>query len=67
MFIIAVVVLPLAFWVVAVFDLPGWAFLAICCGLILAMTLAMLPPAKALVLGLQYRHRPEDFQGGEAG
>ncbi len=64
LFVIGIVALPVAFWFNAVFDLPGWAFLAIACGLIVGMTLALLPPAKALVLGLQYRHRPEDFEDG---
>ena len=62
LFVIGFIALPLAFWLNAVFDLPGWAFLAISCGLIVGMTLALLPPAKAFVLGLQYRHRPEDFE-----
>ena len=65
LFIIGGISLPLAFWITAVLDLPGWAFMAIACGLIVGMTLAMLPPAKALVLGLQYRHRPEDFETGD--
>ncbi len=68
LFVIGFVAIPLAFWLNAVFDLPGWAFLTISCGLIMVMTLALLPPAKAFVLGLQYRHRPEDFEGeGGAG
>lgn len=65
LFVIGGIALPLAFWINALFDLPGWAFIAIACGLIIGMTLAMLPPAKALVLGLQYRHRPEDFKTGD--
>ena len=68
MFIVGGIAIPLAFWINAVFGLPSWGFLLIACGLITAMTLALLPPAKALVLGLQYRHRPEDFgDGGKAG
>ena len=62
LFVIGFVALPLAFWINALFDLPGWAFMGIACLLIVGMTLLLLPPAKALVLGLQYRHRPEDFE-----
>lgn len=65
MFIVGFVAIPLAFWINAVFALPSWAFFAIACGLIIVMALILLPPSKALVLGLQYRHRPEDFEGGE--
>ena len=67
LFVIGFIALPLAFWLNAVFDLPGWAFLTISCGLIIGMTLALLPSAKAFVLGLQYRHRPEDFEIDGAG
>ena len=65
LFIVGGIALPLAFWINAIFDLPSWAFLAISAGLIIGMTLALLPPAKALVLGLQYRHRPGDFGDGD--
>ncbi len=61
LFIVGGIALPLAFWIDAIFGLSSWAFLAISAVLIIGMTLALLPPAKALVLGLQYRHRPEDF------
>ncbi len=63
LFVVGFIALPLAFWINAVYDLPGWAFLAIACTLIVGMTLVLLPPAKALVIGLQYRHLPEDFEG----
>lgn len=67
LFIVGGIAIPLAFWVDAIFGLTSWAFLALSAVLIIGMTLALLPPAKALVLGLQYRHRPEEFDGDSDG
>ena len=63
-FIIGFLAVPLALWIEASFAPPVWVHALTSGGFILSLALLLLRPAKALVVGLQYRHRPEDFAGG---
>ena len=56
-FILGFLVVPLAIWASNVVALPEWLQSAFWGAVILALTIGMLRPAKALVLALNYRHR----------
>ncbi|NNG05443.1 MAG: DUF983 domain-containing protein [Inquilinus sp.] len=66
-FIIGFLAVPLAFWIEVSFTPPVWVHAVTSGGFIIGLALLLLRPAKALVLGLQFRHRPEDFGDGGAG
>ena len=56
-FILGFSVVPLAIWASSALDLPDWLQSLFWGVVILALTIGMLRPAKALVLALNYRHR----------
>jgi uncharacterized protein (DUF983 family) len=56
-FVLGFLVVPLAIWASSVLDLPFWLQGSFWGVVILALTVGMLRPAKALVLALTYRHR----------
>jgi uncharacterized protein (DUF983 family) len=58
-FIIGFLIVPLAIWTSGWTELPDWAQSLIWGVVILALTIGMLRPAKALVLALNYRHRQD--------
>jgi len=59
-FILGAVVVPLAFLVESLFTPPYWVHLVLWPPVILAGALAMLRPAKGLLIALQYHHRASD-------
>ena len=61
-FIIGAITVPLAIWIQVSFDVPLWLPALIACIATIALTLALLRPAKAYVIALQYRHRREDYE-----
>lgn len=58
--ILGALVVPLAFLVESLFTPPYWVHLALWPPVILAGALAMLRPAKGLLIALQYHHRASD-------
>ncbi|GAB5468528.1 MAG: DUF983 domain-containing protein [Rhodospirillales bacterium] len=58
--IVGALVVPLAFWVETAFMPPLWVHMVIWPFVILGLSLALLRPAKALLIALQYRHRASD-------
>jgi len=56
-FILGFVVVPVAIWASSVVSVPDWVQSLFWGVVILALTVGMLRPAKALVLALNYRHR----------
>jgi len=62
-FIISVIAVLAALWVESALAPPVWVHALIAGGLITALTLLMIRPAKAYVMALQYRHRRSDFEG----
>ncbi len=57
--ILGFAVVPLAIWMSNVVDLPDWAQGLFWGVVILGLTVGMLRPAKALILALNYRNRPQ--------
>lgn len=61
-FILGFLLVPLALLVEFTFSPPLW-FHAVFWGMIaLGMTLGMLRPVKAYIIGLQFKHRPDDWK-----
>jgi uncharacterized protein (DUF983 family) len=58
-FILGFAVVPLAIRMSTLVDLPDWAQGLFWGVVILGLTVGMLRPAKALVLALNYRNRPQ--------
>jgi uncharacterized protein (DUF983 family) len=56
-FIVGGLVVPLALITQALFDPPFWLQMAIWGTMIVAASLALLRPAKAIMIALQYKHR----------
>ena len=56
-FILGAVCVPLALWVNAAFTVPFWLPALLGGGAALGLAFALLRPAKAYVIALQYRHR----------
>lgn len=59
-FILGFVVVPLALWVEATFAPPLWVHMAIWPVVIVGGALALLRPAKGILIALQFRHRASD-------
>jgi uncharacterized protein (DUF983 family) len=60
-FILGFLVVPVALWVAMHSDWPLWVHALVWTAVILGLTLGMLRPAKAYVVGLQYRHRRSEY------
>ena len=56
-FILGFLIVPLAVWTEFRFEPPFWLHMALWPAAILGGTFALLPPLKALMVALQYRHR----------
>lgn len=61
-FILGFLVVPIVFWVEMTWRPALWVHAVLALVLVLGGALALLRPAKAYVLALQYRHRSEDFE-----
>lgn len=67
-FILGFLVVPIALWVSMTWDWPLWLHALVWSIVTLALTIGMLRPAKAVVVGLQYRHRRSELdRTGEEG
>jgi uncharacterized protein (DUF983 family) len=68
-FVLGFVVVPIVLWIEMTWRPPIWVHAGVTLVLVIGLALALLRPAKALVLALQYRHRSEDFEeeGGASG
>lgn len=68
-FILGFLVVPIVLWVEMTWRPALWIHAVLALVLVLGGALALLRPAKAYVLALQYRHRSEDFEdeGGASG
>ena len=60
-FILGFLVVPVALWVAMRVEWPLWIHALVWTAVILGLTLGMLRPAKACVVGLQYRHRRSEY------
>lgn len=56
MFFVGTIATPLALWLRSLWDMPLWAFFALITVLIMGLILALLPPAKGVLVALQFRH-----------
>lgn len=57
-FILGAVVVPLALWMEASLEPPLWVHAVLWSIVVLGGTLALLRPLKAIMVALQFRHRP---------
>lgn len=64
-FILGAIAVPIAFWIQFSFDTSPWVPAAIAGLLVIGLGLAMLRPAKALMVALQYAHRREEMEKHE--
>jgi uncharacterized protein (DUF983 family) len=62
-FIVLAVAVPFAFAIWAWFDLPVWLVMALTSIVVLGGSFLLLRPAKAILVALQYRHRPSPSPG----
>lgn len=60
-FILGFLLVPLALFVEFTFSPPIWFHMALWGIIALTMIFGMLRPVKAYIIGLQYRHRPDDW------
>lgn len=58
MFVVLVITVPLVFFVWAVFEPPVWVHAVLWPVVVTGLSLWLLPPAKGIMLALQYKHRP---------
>lgn len=64
-FIVLAVAVPFAFAIWAWFDLPVWLVMVLTSILVLGGSFGLLRPAKAILVALQYRHRPSSPPPGD--
>ena len=62
MFILGSVLVPLALIVEVSFEPPLWVHAVLWGAIALGVTVACLKPVKSLVINIQYRHRPADWE-----
>jgi uncharacterized protein (DUF983 family) len=60
-FILGFLVVGMAIWVEVAFLPPLWVHSLLWPVVILGLALAMLRPAKAIMVALQFRHRPDEM------
>jgi uncharacterized protein (DUF983 family) len=58
MFVVLVITMPLVFFVWAAFEPPIWVHAVLWPVVVTGLSLWLLPPAKGIMLALQYKHRP---------
>lgn len=61
-FILGFLLVPLALLFETVFAPPLWLHAVLWGSIALAITIGLLRPIKALVIALQFKHRPEGWQ-----
>ena len=62
MFFVGSLATPLALWVRSLWPMPLWAFMVLITILIMGLILALLPPAKGILVALQFRHDAAEGQ-----
>ena len=62
MFVLGAVVVALAFWVEFRFAPPLWVHIVLWPVVTLGLAMAMLRPAKAATVALQFRHRTSEME-----
>ena len=60
MSIVGIVVVGLAMWVEFTWEPPIWVHMALWLPLTVALSFAMVRPAKGLMIALQFRHKAEE-------
>ncbi|MCS6855262.1 MAG: DUF983 domain-containing protein [Elioraea sp.] len=63
-FVLGVVIVVAALWVELAFAPPLWLHAVLWPVLSIPLALAVMRPAKAALIALQYRHRRREMQGG---
>ena len=63
-FIVGAIVVALALWVETSFEPPYWAHLAIWPVIILALSLGLLRPAKAIMIATHFKNLPHEYDAG---
>lgn len=61
-FLVGAIIVGLALYIEVRFSPPVWLHLTIWLPLTIALVLGLMRPAKALMIAVQYRQRPQDFQ-----
>ena len=61
-FLVGAIVVSLALATEVRYEPPVWLHLVLWLPLTIALVLALLRPAKALMIAFQYKHRRDDFQ-----
>ncbi|MDY0883971.1 DUF983 domain-containing protein [Dongia soli] len=59
-FIVLAIAVPFAFSIWTWFGWPAWLVMLLTSVLVLGGSLGLLRPAKAILIALQFRHRPQD-------
>lgn len=62
MFLVGTIATPLALWLRSGTDMPLWLFVTLISIATVALILALLPPAKGLLVSLQYKHDAAEGQ-----
>jgi uncharacterized protein (DUF983 family) len=57
MFIVLIITVPAVFMVWALLEPPIWVHAILWPVVVIGLSLGMLPPAKGIMIGQQYRHR----------
>ena len=63
MFVLGPILVILAFWIEVRFDPPPWVYAVVLGVLILPLTIALMRPIKAALVGLQFRYRRSEMGG----
>ena len=61
-FILGTFLVPLALWVDSAYSWPMWLHIIVWGILTLFLTVGSLRPLKAYIIGLQFKHRPRDWE-----
>jgi uncharacterized protein (DUF983 family) len=61
-FILGALLVPMALILDAVVEPPLWVHAVLWGSVALGLTVGSLKPLKSLVIGIQYRHRPADWE-----
>ncbi len=62
-FVLGVIIVVAALWVEFAFEPPLWLHAVLWPALSVPLSLAVMRPAKAALIALQYRHRRREMQG----
>lgn len=61
-FILGTLLVPLALWLDALFNIPLWLHAVVWMAVALFLTVGSLRPIKAYIVALQFKHRPNDWK-----